>query len=287
MKNALQFSLLAGLLLMASCQSPKTADVVEEQTSFLVSGFVTDDNGKPLSGVKVSSPDTVVYSALNGKFSVLTKSNADRYVLKLEKDSFFYHISSRFLADTAAQVIALVPKKNTSFSSITTFDSDKGTDLKVDGATISIPANALMLPDSTAYNGKVNLSVVYLNPDNPRFEELMPGGDLCATMVSGDTASLVSYGMVRVEMESDKGENLQLMSGAKAKLTFPVSSFQKNNPHDTIPLWWFDENAGLWREEGLTLNKGNYYEGFVGHFTWWNCDHYFKNGGPRLRGRLR
>lgn len=278
MKNALQFSLLAGLLLMASCQSPKTADVVEEQTSFLVSGFVTDDNGKPLSGVKVSSPDTVVYTDSRGWYSLPAAVSADRYVLKLEKDSFFYHICSKLWTDTATSIISMVPKSNTSFSSVTTFKSEQGAEVKVDGCTVSIPANSIALADGTAYRGIVNLSVVYLSPENRLFDELVPGGDLCAIRTNGDTVALVSYGMVRVEMESENGEKLQLKAGSKANLKFPVSSFQKSNPHNTIPLWWFDENVGLWREEGLSLNKGDYYEGYVSHFTWWNVDTYITNG---------
>jgi len=270
---------IACTLWMASCQSPQTAEVpLTDCPHFNARGWVTGVDGKPLEGAKITAPDTVVYTDSCGFYSLTSKSATDRYLLKIEKDGYFYHICSRFLADTATYIVSMVPKKSTSFSSITTFDSDRGTDLEVDGATISIPANALMLPDSSAYNGKVNLSVVYLNPDNPRFDELIPGGDLCATMVNGDTAALVSYGMVRVEMESENGEKLQLKTGSKANLKFPVSSFQKSNPHNTIPLWWFDENVGLWREEGLTLNKGDYYEGYVSHFTWWNCDHYFKNG---------
>lgn len=270
---------IACTLWMASCQSPQTAEVpLTDCPHFNARGWVTGVDGKPLEGAKITDPDTVVYTDSRGFYSLTSKSASDRCLLKIEKDGYFYHICSRFLADTATYIVSMVPKKSTSFSSITTFDSDRGTDLEVDGATISIPANALMLPDSSAYNGKVNLSVVYLNPDNPRFDELIPGGDLCAIRTNGDTAALVSYGMVRVEMESEKGEKLQLKTGSKVNLKFPVSSFQKSNPHNTIPLWWFDENVGLWREEGLTLNKGDYYEGYVSHFTWWNCDHYFKNG---------
>ncbi len=275
MKNALLFGVFASLF-WVSCQPPTTNDAAvakENSTMTTISCYVTNEKGKPLSGVKVTASDTIVYTDSRGLFSLPAVVSADRYVLKLEKDSFFYHICSKLWTDTATSMISMVPKSNTSFSSVTTFKSEQGAEVKVDGCTVSIPANALMLPDSSAYNGKVNLSVVYLNPDNPRFDELIPGGDLCATMVNGDTASLVSYGMVRVEMENDKNEKLQLKPGTKAKLTFPVSSFQKNNPHDTIPLWWFDESAGLWREEGLTLNKGDYYEGYVGHFTWWNCDY--------------
>ncbi len=280
MKNALTFGIFASILL-ASCQSSTNTDVaVVKENSMVatISGYVKNEKGAPLSGVKVTSPDTVVFTDSRGLYSLPAVASADRYVLKLEKDSFFYHISSKLWTDTATTIVSMVPKSNTSYSSVTTFSSEKGVEVKVDGCTISIPANSLALPDGSSYNGNVNLSVVYLNPENRLFDELVPGGDLCAIRSNGDTATLVSYGMARVEMESENGEKLQLSLDSKAKLTFPVSSFQKNNPHDTIPLWWFDEKDGIWREEGVAFNKGDYYEGYVNHFTWWNCDHYFKNG---------
>lgn len=280
MKNALSFGVFASLF-WVSCQPPTTNDAAvakENSTVTTISGYVTNEKGKPLSGVKVAASDTVVYTDSRGWYSLPAAVSADRYVLKLEKDSFFYHICSKLWTDTATSIISMVPKSNTSFSSVTTFKSEQGAEVKVDGCTVSIPANSIALADGTAYRGIVNLSVVYLSPENRFFDELVPGGDLCAIRSNGDTAALVSYGMARVEMESENGEKLQLKAGSKANLKFPVSSFQKSNPHDTIPLWWFDENVGLWREEGLTLNKGDYYEGYVSHFTWWNCDHYFKNG---------
>jgi hypothetical protein len=41
---------------------------------------------------------------------------------------------------------------------------------------------------------------------------------------------------------------------------------------ESIPLWFFDENVGYWKEQGEAVKIGNRYIGEVTHFTWWNCD---------------
>ena len=39
-----------------------------------------------------------------------------------------------------------------------------------------------------------------------------------------------------------------------------------------MPLWYFDEVAGLWKEQGFSRKVGNRYIGNVSHFTIWNND---------------
>jgi hypothetical protein len=46
-----------------------------------------------------------------------------------------------------------------------------------------------------------------------------------------------------------------------------------NNPPATIPLWYFNEETGLWVEEGIAERKGNVYVGKVKHFSWHNLDY--------------
>jgi hypothetical protein len=40
----------------------------------------------------------------------------------------------------------------------------------------------------------------------------------------------------------------------------------------TIPLWYYDDATGLWKEEGTATKQGDKYVGSVSHFSDWNCD---------------
>ncbi|HML59186.1 MAG TPA: hypothetical protein PKA85_12505, partial [Ferruginibacter sp.] len=68
------------------------------------------------------------------------------------------------------------------------------------------------------------------------------------------------------------GEKLQIANGKKSKLTFPLPATMSGSAPASIPLWYFDEDKGLWVEEGAATRVGNTYEGEVSHFSYWNCD---------------
>jgi hypothetical protein len=78
--------------------------------------------------------------------------------------------------------------------------------------------------------------------------------------------------MVAVELTGDQGQALQIASGKKATLTFPIPSSLSTTAPASIPLWYFDESNGLWKEEGSATKVGNNYVGDVAHFSFWNCD---------------
>ena len=78
--------------------------------------------------------------------------------------------------------------------------------------------------------------------------------------------------MMAVELSTENGEPLQIAPDKQATLRVPVPDALLNNAPTTIPLWYFDEEMGLWIEDGLGQLAGNFYEGKVAHFTFWNWD---------------
>jgi hypothetical protein len=46
------------------------------------------------------------------------------------------------------------------------------------------------------------------------------------------------------------GEKVELAEGLPATLTFAVPASMKDQAPATIPLWYFDEDEGIWKEEG-------------------------------------
>ena len=129
--------------------------------------------------------------------------------------------------------------------------------------------------NGAAYTGSVTAKAVYLNPDDEKFADQMPG-DLSAKRTDGSEAQLISYGMVGVELTGSNGQKLELSNDNDALLTFPIPDKFKSLDvlPATIPLWYFDEAQGLWIEEGTArLTDGNTaYRGTVQHFSWHNLD---------------
>ena len=67
------------------------------------------------------------------------------------------------------------------------------------------------------------------------------------------------------------GEKLQIASGKTATITIPIPSAMQANAPASIPLWYFDETKGIWKEEGSATKQGNNYVGTVAHFSFWTA----------------
>jgi len=112
----------------------------------------------------------------------------------------------------------------------------------------------------------------YLHQDDPLPSD-MPGG-FEAEDSDGNTVSMVSYGVMGIEIRDSNGESLNLKQGSQATLTIPTVSY--DSP-ETAPLWHFDEAADIWKEEGTASLQSGSYQGSVSHFSLWNVDGFCNN----------
>jgi hypothetical protein len=88
-------------------------------------------------------------------------------------------------------------------------------------------------------------------------------------------------GFVEVKLTDTSGKALQLKGGSLATLTMPASSNAANAAD--IPLWYYDEAAGIWKREGnATRQADGTYQGTVKHFTIWYAD--FKGVTATIKG---
>jgi len=148
-----------------------------------------------------------------------------------------------------------------------------------DGGEVSLPdgAKATFMPgelvqeDGSPYSGQVIIAAAYLNPTDPSIGSYLPGS-LAAVNEEGEQQALITYGMLGVELLTGSGAPLQLAEGQTAELEFPIQTEQSTTAPESIPLWFFDEISGIWREDGLATKVGDRYIGEVSHFTFWNCD---------------
>lgn len=252
-----------------------------------LSGIVRDASGTPIEGVSIVSGSSAATTNTDGFFEfdqiqVVSVPN-DRSVVRFSKAGYFDVVRSMDAdgdaADGASWEVVMCKKENNDFTSVKTYSSSSDQTLQAGEMKIDMPQDGYKVDGTgVGYTGKVKSEMVYLDPNNERFSEMMPGGDLAAVRSDNSSAKLVSYGMTDLNMYAENGDKLQLKDGSKAKLTFPIPAGMGENPPASIPLWSFNEKTGLWEEEGSASLQGNVYVGEVAHFSWVNLDYPEKQG---------
>ena len=272
------FGLCAAGFLVTGCKknegnpfvlSPDTD--LSTKVSSSASGFVTDENELPVIQAIVQlgslSATTDKYGYFEIKNAQVTKNAA---VVTVLKTGYFKGIKTYIAAEgkPAFLRIKLIPK--TIAGTVT--GNSGGSLVLPNGLSITLPANAIVnAATNAAYTGTVNISAHWLNPTSPDLSNTMPG-DLRGINANGDMRLLVTYGMAAVELTGSGGELLQIAPGKKATLSLPIPVSISATAPATIPLWYFDEAKGLWKEEGSATKTGNSYVGEVSHFSFWNYD---------------
>lgn len=236
-----------------------------------VSGFVTDENDAAVMGATVqfgtSNITTDKYGYFEAKNVQVVKEAA---VVTVIKPGYFKGIKTYIAKEGKAAFfrIKLIPK--TTVSNINA--ASGGTVTLANGLSIKLPAGGIVnAASNAAYTGTVNVAATWLMPTDPDLNKIMPG-DLRGINTEGSIKLLQTFGMAAVELTGSSGELLQIVNGQKATLTLPIPSSLLASAPATIPLWYFDEANGLWKQEGSATKTGNTYVGDVGHFSFWNWD---------------
>ncbi len=271
------YIILATILVFTSCRqdevlNQQTIDPIIDQVEYFiieVHGIVQDENQVGLSNTKITVNDKVVMTDELGIFT-LDNVQASQYGLhiKAEKEGYFTGGEHVFpgKVDTYKTIITLASQ-----SLIDVFSSENGyIHQDPNGALISIPPNGIS-SGGQLYSGEVNISFRHFPPEEEITYAYMPGA-LIAVNALQELQILKTFGMVAVELTDPQGNELNIADGSSASIKFPLQSESLATAPEEIPLWHFDEQNGLWVEEGIANLVGNIYEAEVSHFSWWNCD---------------
>lgn len=264
------------MLLFTGCSSPAVSNLFAKMEECKVMGVVRDENGNPINDVEIVSGREIIRTNARGVFSLdKAKVKDDRCVISFKKDGYCSVTRSCSMQDMLNMDVIMLKKdeSNKKVYGKATMSNNGGGEVKVGKMTVKVPSGAvdrLGMP----YNGDVTAEVIYLDPNNKDFQTAMPGGDLEATRSDNSSTFLKSYGMVDVTLTDERGNALQLGKDSEAELTFPVPAGMEKNTPDSIPLWAFNEDKGLWEEEGMARydSEAKVYKGMVKHFSWHNLD---------------
>ena len=274
-------TLLIPVTLFISCNKIDLGDTEGNSSSFNpgigakvnsnVSGFITGETDEPIAGATVIVGNSTVVTDDYGYFEANEATvNANAAVVTVIKAGYFKGIKT-FNADGKQDAffrIKLIPKTNAG----TVSGINGGNVALHNGLKVSFPNNGIVnATTGAAYGGTVNVAAYWINPAANDINKIMPG-DLRGENANGDLRKLSSYGMAAVELTGASGELLQVAPGKKATITMPMASSISANAPASIPLWYFNEETGIWQEQGSAVRQGNTYVGDVTHFSFWNCD---------------
>ena len=139
------------------------------------------------------------------------------------------------------------------------------------GAQVTIAPGSCTDNNGNMYDGQVDVVMTWIDPTDEDLAQLMIG-DLSGIDSRGNLVTLRTMGMIQVELIAEDGSELNIVPELPATLRFPIPEEVRAAALATIPLWSYDENRGVWVEEGEAFLDGNFYEAEVTHFSSWNVD---------------
>jgi hypothetical protein len=237
-----------------------------------VAGKIVDNDGLILSGVTVKLGALTTVTDSRGYFLFQdTDVSEERILLTASLQGYFDCIAGKKTQGDGANYFHLTMQQ---YPTPATINTATGGVVNVPGGgTITFPSNAFVDQNGNTYSGSVKVYSRHISPGSDDFEKLVPGGDLLGVDVLGDSKSLYSFGMTEALLKNSSGSPLELAPGITAEIKFPIATSQNAAALTTIPLWYLDEETGIWQEEGQATRVGTNYIGNVSHFSIWNCDY--------------
>lgn len=262
-------------IIFFSCQKDfRNEDNLPDPTFFTstsIEGRVTDETGLPVYGASVKAGTRTVQSDKNGMFRISDASftTAENFVT-VYKSGFFKGSRTFFAREKSNNFVRIQLLRKTISARL---DATAGGDAEMrgNGGSVHFQPNSFVTGSGLVYTGTVLVATHYLNPTDADISDQMPG-DLRGTSAAGTTVGLKSFGMVAVELTDDAGQKLQIKNGLPATLTINIPAAISASAPVNIPLWYFNDSTGLWKQEGSAVKSGNSYIGDVTHFSFWNCD---------------
>lgn len=273
------FTFLISMVFFVGCSlgssgpnNPGGIDTVTIKGS--ISSYIT---GNAITGAKITVDSKSVITDSMGNYEVEVSSNVAELIVKVSSNGFSSY--SKPLRNSDANVIivdaALLPVGTMSIIDPT--KAQAHTIKTQDGASLEIPD----LSD-LAIVEKLTVNVTEIDVSTE--EIAVAPGDFSAVDANGNNCTIVSQGMLNVEIIGETTGNYYSFEGLGKTftITIPCTGDPSKAP-DTIAMWYYDEDSGLWIEEGTATKSeigttGFYqYTGTVSHFTTWNMDYKVDN----------
>lgn len=271
----------AVVLLMTACkknQSNEDYDDIEEpnipvfteKVNCSISGFIINELNEPVAGATVTAGTAVTNTDAYGYFNIQA-ANVTKNIgmVKVVMPGFFTGFKTFIAKANEHSFLRLMLLNKTATGIIPA--SAGGSITTTDGATVVLPANGVVdAVSGAAYTGQVHVSARVLPVTATSDMLLSIPGDARGLNTNGHLKSLNTHAAVAVDLNGDAGQKLQLAANHKANIALPIATALQAKAPATVALWSFDEEKGVWKEEGTLTKSGTNYTGQVSHFSYWS-----------------
>jgi hypothetical protein len=271
--------LMANMFLAMACSKyddPYIADPLNVNQELFKSTLfieIRDPSGTPVKGAKVSIGNDDLKTDVDG-FILWKDATVGKTTYLTVSHENYFHASRKFYPSPGkTQYIKLIMLQN---NRVGFFTASEGKTIYLgNDASLELPPDAYEDLSGKSYAGVVEVAAKVIKANDPDMSFKMPG-DLIGIDTNGQTGCLASLGMVAVELRKPDGALLRLKKDFPATLRMQVEQAQLSLVPKTIPMWYFDEALGVWKEEGVAQLTADYYEAKVPHFSFWNFDAWFE-----------
>tara|TARA_R110002124_G_scaffold138749_3_gene302707 strand:- start:13516 stop:15372 length:1857 start_codon:yes stop_codon:yes gene_type:complete len=231
-------------------------------------GNVIDKNKNPIEGVTITIGNETATTDSNGIFIINDANVKERFGFVKAKKAGYINGSRAVVPSNGTNKVTIMLLEATVIGTINSGNSETVT--LGNGSSVSFDGN-FVKEDGSVYSGSVDVIMHHLDPADENMVMQMPGM-LYAENEEGAERLLQTLGMLAVELIGTNGEDLNLPEGSTSEIKIPLDPSLMGIAPASIPLWYFDEDNGYWKEEGQATLQGNMYVGTVAHFSFWNCD---------------
>ncbi|MBK7965080.1 MAG: hypothetical protein IPK10_07175 [Bacteroidetes bacterium] len=230
-----------------------------------IAGRVVDENNTPLQYCALKLGNTMVTADVNGVF-IFNDVTVDgtRAYISATKNGYFTSGKGVLVKGGGAYSLEICLHKKIAPFAINA--TNGGIVTTTNGCIIEFPSGCFVNQSGLPFSGMVNVYVSFLSPDDDNFARQYPGGDMVFKSSNGELFSSIGFGISGVIIEDQLGGSLNLAAGVKATIKFPISSSQLGTAPISTLLMNYNEEQGVWVEEGTATKISNNYVAEVSHF---------------------
>lgn len=258
-------ALVAGTWL--ACGGGDTGGTSEPLTGGVVMGTVFSTSDSPIDGAQLSIVGRETATNGQGWFTLAGVPAGERVVVRATAEGYRDAFETIHVRDG---VVAWVELHVAPVQVTATIDPATGGTVSSGTQTVTFPSDAFVSAGSgAAITEPVTVSLSAFDYSSSTDFDAFPG-DFVGRDLSGTERALESLGFVDVTLRTASGAEVAIAPGVEVALRLD-SALSATAP-DTVPLWYFDEENGVWIEEGQATRQGTALVGSVSHFTTWNFD---------------